>query len=56
VGVGRPWAHERGAAGREDEAVTWFEHAAEADEIGETDADERLAELGGVTIVEHDDD
>ena len=44
------------AAGREDEAVTWFEHAAEADEIGETDADERLAELGGVTIVEHDDD
>jgi len=44
------------AAGREDEAVTWFEHAAEADESGETDADERLAELGGVTIVEHDDD
>ncbi len=44
------------AAGREDEAVTWFEHAAEADETGETDADERLAELGGVTIVEHDDD
>jgi predicted TPR repeat methyltransferase len=44
------------AAGREDEAVTWFEHAVEADLTGETDADERLAELGGVTIVVHEDD
>jgi tetratricopeptide (TPR) repeat protein len=44
------------AAGRDAEAVSWFEHAAEADEAGETDADERLAELGGVTIVEHEDD
>jgi tetratricopeptide (TPR) repeat protein len=44
------------AAGRDAEAVSWFEHAAEADEAGETDADERLAELGGVTIVENEDD
>jgi hypothetical protein len=44
------------AAGRQDEAVTWFGHAAEADESGETDADERLAELAGVTIFEPEDD
>ena len=42
------------AAGREDEAVAWFGHAADADETGETDADERLAELAGVTVIEHD--
>jgi tetratricopeptide (TPR) repeat protein len=42
------------AAGREDDAVLWFGHAADADEAGETDADERLAELAGVTVIEHD--
>ena len=42
------------AAGREDEAVDWFGHAADADRAGETDADERLAELAGVTVIEHD--
>ena len=42
------------AAGREDDAVLWFGHAADADESGETDADERLAELAGVTVIEHD--
>ena len=44
------------AAGREDEAVVWFGHAAEADEAGETDADERLDELAGVVVIEHDDE
>ncbi len=34
------------AAGREQEAVRWFLHAAEADEHEETDAAERAAELG----------
>ncbi len=34
------------AAGRRDEAVTWFLHAAEADLEEETDAAERAAELG----------
>jgi tetratricopeptide (TPR) repeat protein len=33
------------AAGRRDEAVTWFGRAAEADDEDETDADERLDEL-----------
>lgn len=42
------------AAGREDDAVVWFGHAADADGAGETDADERLAELAGVTVIEHD--
>jgi hypothetical protein len=54
--AGSPDVAKLDAAGREYEAVTCSEHAAEADETGETDADERLAELGGVTIVEHDDD
>jgi tetratricopeptide (TPR) repeat protein len=44
------------AAGRQDEAVTWFGHAADADEAGETDADLRLAELSGVTFHEEDAD
>lgn len=34
------------AAGRKDEAVTWFLHAAEADTEEETDAAERASELG----------
>jgi tetratricopeptide (TPR) repeat protein len=40
------------AAGRRDEAVTWFARAADADPDGTTDADERLAELHGVQIVD----
>ena len=42
-------------AGRADEAVTWFGHAAAADTEGETDADLRLAEFSGVTFLEADD-
>lgn len=41
--------------GRRDEAVTWFEHAAEADTTGETDAGERLAELDGVSFPDDPD-
>jgi tetratricopeptide (TPR) repeat protein len=37
-------------AGREDEARTWFARAAEVDEHGETDADERVLELDGVIL------
>ena len=43
------------AAGRADDALTWFGHAADADEVGETDADERVAELSGVSVLEVDD-
>jgi hypothetical protein len=42
-------------AGRTDEGVTWFGHAAAADSEGETDADVRIAELSGVTFLEADD-
>jgi len=42
-------------AGRTDEGVTWFGHAAAADSEGETDADLRIAELSGVTFLEADD-
>ena len=41
--------------GRKEEAVEWFARAAEADLDGETDADERLAELAGVTVVTAED-
>lgn len=34
-------------AGRESEALQWFVHAADADDNGETDAAERIAELTG---------
>ena len=34
-------------AGRRDDAVRWFLHAAQADVDGETDAEERVEELGG---------
>ncbi|MDQ1627995.1 MAG: hypothetical protein QOI54_1739 [Actinomycetota bacterium] len=44
------------AAGRREEAVEWFEHAADADAQDETDADVRLAELAGVTFLSSDDD
>jgi len=38
------------AASRTDEARDWFERAAAADEDGDTDAGDRLAELGGITV------
>lgn len=41
---------------REEEARHWFAQAAEADTDGATDAEERLAELDGITFVETDDD
>lgn len=40
------------AAGREEEAVRWFALAAETDHDGVTDADERLAELTGLQIID----
>ena len=43
-------------AGREDEARTWFARAAEVDEQGETDAEERLLELDGMVLVDLDAD
>jgi tetratricopeptide (TPR) repeat protein len=49
------YADALGEAGRTDEAVTWFGHAAAADSEGETDADVRIAELSGVTFLEADD-
>jgi hypothetical protein len=49
------YADALGEAGRADEAISWFEHAAAADTEGETDADLRLAELSGVTFVDADD-
>jgi hypothetical protein len=44
------------AAGRESDAVQWFVHAADADEDGSTDADERVAELTGEPLVDDDAD
>lgn len=44
------------AAGREDEARSWFVRAANADETGETDAAERLAELEGVSFLQGPDE
>ena len=41
-------------AGREDDARQWFARAAEADEDGLTDAEERLLELDGVVLLDHD--
>jgi predicted negative regulator of RcsB-dependent stress response len=61
----RPWASRLWyayadmllAAGREPEAREWFSAAADADEHGETDADERLLELDGVVLADlHDGD
>lgn len=40
------------SAGRETEALTWFARALETDHDHVTDADERLAELQGVDIVD----
>ncbi len=60
AGVVQPWtarlryayADALLAAGREDEARDWFEQAVLADPDGETEADERLAELDGTVIVD----
>ena len=41
------YADNLAAAGRESDAVQWFMHAADADELAETDAAARLAELTG---------
>ena len=41
------YADNLAAAGRESDAVQWFMHAADADEVAETDAAARLAELTG---------
>ncbi len=41
------YADNLAAAGRESDAVQWFMHAADADEVAETDAATRLAELTG---------
>ena len=38
------------AAGRDEEAREWFEQAAAADPDGETDASDRVHELGGVVL------
>lgn len=43
-------------AGRQDEAVTWFALAAESDVEGDTDADERLADVQGVVVTDLEDD
>ncbi|MER5886011.1 hypothetical protein ABT160_19505 [Streptomyces sp. NPDC001941] len=40
------------AAGRDDEARSWFAKAAESDKDGVTDASDRLAELDGVEFVD----
>lgn len=40
------------AKGDHDGALTWFEHASSADVDGETDADERLAELDGLVMTD----
>jgi hypothetical protein len=39
--------------GREDEARSWFARAAEVDELGETDADDRVMELDGIVFEDH---
>jgi tetratricopeptide (TPR) repeat protein len=41
-------------AGREEEARQWFARAADADEDGLTDAEERLLELDGVVLTDLD--
>ena len=42
--------------GRAREARQWFERAADADHLGDTDADERLAEMDGISFSEEDAD
>ena len=43
-------------ADRVDEAIEWFGHAADADDIGQTDAGERPAALQGITFSDDPDD
>jgi hypothetical protein len=43
-------------AGREDEARQWFARAAEVDEGGQTDAEDRLLELDGVVFADLQED
>lgn len=43
-------------AGRSEEALAWFARAADSDVEGQTDADERLAELQGLDITDLIDD
>jgi tetratricopeptide (TPR) repeat protein len=43
-------------AGREDDARVWFARAAEVDEAGETDADDRVLELDGMVFEDLDED
>ena len=62
--VARPWAARLWyayadallAAGRENDARTWFSKAIDVDLDGETDAVDRLLELDGVVLDEPDDD
>jgi tetratricopeptide (TPR) repeat protein len=44
------------AVGREQEALTWFERAAQADVEGATDAADRAAELSGLHFVDLEED
>ena len=44
------------ATGRAEEAREWFARAAQVDEEGRTDAAERLLELDGVVLEEHEDE
>ena len=48
------YADNLAAAGRVPEAVQWFVHAADADDVGETDAAARLAELTGEPLPDDD--
>jgi tetratricopeptide (TPR) repeat protein len=43
-------------AGRRDDALRWFALAADSDQDGETDAEDRLADLQGIVITDLDDD
>jgi tetratricopeptide (TPR) repeat protein len=43
-------------AGREGDARQWFARAAEVDEDGQTDAEERLLELDGLVLIDLDED
>ena len=60
----RPWASRLWyayadallAAGREQDARTWFERAASVDDEGATDAGDRLLELDGVVLEDVDDE
>jgi tetratricopeptide (TPR) repeat protein len=42
-------------AGRTDEAIEWFHRAAAVDVDGQTDADDRIAELEGISYIDTED-